>query len=850
MNLSTGIASFFVADWLVDPKSNSLIRGAESRRVEPKAMRVLILLAVNAGQVVTRQELEDEIWADMVVGPDSLTNTVIKLRRALGDDARNARIIETIPKTGYRLIALVREAEDGESEPSLERRLSAILYADVAEYSRLTGEDEERTHRILSANLDLFSESIRTHNGKVVHYAGDAILAEFTTVTEALSCAVEVQLELHEVATARPDNSSVQFRIGINLGEVIVDRDDIYGEGVNIAARLEGLADTGGICISESVYSAVGNKLPLEYEFMGEQSVKNIAEPVRAYRVLFHSGSRTARQKSGSPKKFLLPTAVVAAAIIGLVFLWPQFSTYFDGKSGAPETISLDKPTIAVLPFANVSVDVNEDYLAVGMTRDIITDLTKISGIYVIAYSSVRPYENQAINVAEIGHALGAQYIVEGSIRRAGDRVRINVQLVEAESGRHRWAERYDRDFDEFFALQDEVISQVVSEISVSLTASESAQIERLPTTNLEAYDYYLRAEQAGYIDGGTGLIDTMTYYEKAISLDPEFAEAHAGLARAAVAAWRSDIQQVIPGAKARAVAYEAASKALEIDPANGQAYSVLAVLQLADGRHEAAIESARKAVELGPGSAQAHLDLGLVLAYSGKSKLGVTEIETVLRLNPKPTPDTHFYAGIVLFIDGQYQRAVDSFSKARAGLQGSDSIWGFLAAAHGLLGQKEEAANAVTILLENYPNLSIEYYRARNFYFRRPEDLDRYLQGMRLAGLPAWSFNFQGQESDRLKGAELSKLVEDKTWAGKHSNGTEFYQQVTSSGALAYRSENSFQTGTATIEGDKLCQRFDTTLNRKMCGYVYYNPDRTSNSEDQYIVVMPDSLRYFSVTP
>ncbi len=814
-------------------------------------MRVLIVLASHAGLVVTREELEGLVWTNMIVGPDALTNTVIKLRRALGDKASNARFIETIPKTGYRLIAPVREAKQGEIDQPLERKLTAILYADVAEYSRLTGEDEERTHRVLSANLDIFSEAIRIHNGQVVHYAGDAILAEFSTVTEALSCAVEVQRELSGHDDDNPNMSSVRFRVGINLGEVIVDRDDIYGDGVNIAARLEGLADVGGICISESVYSAVGKKLPFAYEFMGEQSVKNIAEPVRAYRVLFHPETQKERQRPDLLKKMVLVAAVVGMSIVSAVMVWTQISSDVVVEKQTISTTGLDIPTIAVLPFANVSVDVKDDYLADGMTTDLITDLSKISGIYVIARSSVFAYKNQAINVSNIGEELGAQYIVEGSIRKSGESVRINVQLVDTVAGRHLWADRYDRKFEEFFALQDDVITKVVSAVSVTLTDNESAQIERPPTTNLRAYDHYLRAEQIGYIGGGAGLVETINLYKKAISIDPEFADAHAGLARAAVEAWRNDMVRVISGAKARTLAYESASRALEIDPANGQAYSVLAVLQLADGHHEAAIKSARRAVELGPGRAAAHLDLGLVLAYSGDSKQGVNEVETALRLNPKPSVDTYLYSGIVLFIDGQYKHAIKTFLKAQSDRQDNEAAGIYLTAAHALLGQKENAVKSLSKLLESYPNGSIEYYRARDTYFRRPEDLESLLHGLSLAGLPEWPFGFRGSESNRLKQEGLRNIVKDKTWVGKHFNGMGFFQQVSSSGSLAYRSENSIQTGTASIQDGKLCQQFDgVALNRYLCGYVYHNPDGSDKTQDKYIVVMPDSLRYFYISP
>ena len=844
----TGNSSFFIADKLIEPASNSIKSGSEMTRVEPKAMRVLMLLVTNAGQVVSREELEDVVWANMIVGPDALTNTVIKLRRALGDDAKNARFIETIPKTGYRLIAPVREAKEGEIERPLERRLSAILYADVAEYSRLTGEDEERTHRVLSANLDLFSESIRAHNGKVVHYAGDAILAEFATVTEALRSAVEVQRDLQERDASDPDSPSIQFRVGINLGEVIVDRDDIYGDGVNIAARLESLAEAGGICISASVYSAVGSKLSLDYEFMGEQSVKNIAEPVRAYRVLFHPPAQKTVQKPKFSKKVAFLAAVVGMVIITTVILWPQFSISVDGKGPTVAPTAIDKPTIAVLPFANVSVDVNDEYLADGMTTDLITDLSKISGIYVIARSSVFAYKNQAINVGEIGRDLGAQYIVEGSIRKSGDKLRINVQLVDTETGHHLWADRYVRNVDEFFALQDKVISQVVSAVSVKLTNKESAQIERLPTNNLQAYDYYLRAEQSGYIAGSFNLVDTMDLYQKAIDLDPEFSEAYSGLARSAVEAWRNDTG-VIHGATARVIAYEAASRALEIDPSNGQAYSVLAVLQVADGHHDAAIKSARKAVDLAPGSATAYLDLGLVLAYSGESRLGVNAIETALRLNPKPTPDIEIYIGIVFFINSQYKRAEEALSRAAEEQINSDWLWLHLAAVQGLLGYQEKAANTVANLMARYPNSGVEYYRQRDTYFRDPADLEKLLTGLRAAGLPEWPFDFRGVESDRLNEQELRNIIDNKTWAGKHFLGTEFFQHIDHSGSMAYRSQNSVQTGTVRIRQGMLCQRFDgTALDKDLCGYVYRNPDGASGTRNDYIVSLPASLRYFTV--
>lgn len=302
--------------------------------------------------------------------------------------------------------------------------------------------------------------------------------------------------------------------------------------------------------------------------------------------------------------------------------------------------------------------------------------------------------------------------------------------------------------------------------------------------------------------------------------------------------------------APARQLAYDSASRALEIDPANGQAYSVLAVLQLADGHHDAAITSARKAVELTPGRATAHLDLGLVLAYSGDSQLGIDAIETALRLNPKSASDMEMYAGIVFFIDGHYQRAEAALSSSERERKSSEPVWTYLAAARALLGRKEEAAKTIADLLDKYPNSSIEYYRARYNYFRHPEDLERLLAGLSEAGLPQWAFGFRGAKSERLNAQELRNLVEDRIWIGKHVNGIEFFQQFDSSGAMAYRSKSSIQTGTVSLRQGMLCQRFEgSTLSKDLCGYVYRNPDGSNGTQDEYIAVLPDSLRYFTVT-
>ncbi|MCZ7600955.1 MAG: tetratricopeptide repeat protein [Gammaproteobacteria bacterium] len=622
----------------------------------------------------------------------------------------------------------------------------------------------------MSARLDRLAALVGEHKGVVVHYAGDAVLAEFSTASDALSCAVAAQREFAAEAAAEPD-AAVTFRIGVNLGEVIVDRGDIYGDGVNVAARLEGLADPGGICVSESVRTAVGNKLPLDFEFMGEQQVKNIAGGVRAWRVHFYPAAPPARRSPARP--VAIAVTVLLAAALAAAF-------YFGRRPDDTPAAAGGKPVIAVVPFANVSVEAADEYVADGLTDDVITDLSRVSGLDVIARGTVFTYKNRPINVVEIGRELGAHYVLEGSVRRAGESVRINVQLVDAVSGRHLWAERYERPWREFFAMQEEVIARIVDAVSVRLTDTEAERIARVPTTSPEAYDYYLRAEQAGYIGGAEGLGTTMALYARAVEIDPEFADAHAGLARAAVEAWREDLSQLIPGARARDRAYRSASRAIELDPANGRAWAVLAILQLAEGHHDAAIESARRAVALAPGSARAHLDLALVLAMSGQSADASAAVDTALRLDPRPSPDAMLYAGVVRFHDGRYQEAVDTLDAVRDSRASSSLTWMYPAAAHGLLGQLEQARAARQRFLEIFPAASLEYYRAAYAYIRDPGDLDELVRGLEAAGLPRWPYGVDPPASALLDEGALAELAIGRASTGRHLNGVEFVQRST----------------------------------------------------------------------
>ncbi len=732
-----------------------------------------------------------------------------------------------------------------EKEP-LERKLTAILYADVAGYSRLTGEDEEGTHRTLSAYLDAITHSIERHNGKVLHYAGDAVLAEFASVVHALTCATNIQADVKKRNENLAEERKLQFRIGVNLGDVIVDRNEIYGDGVNIAARLESLAEPGGICISRPVFDQVRNKLEVGYEFLGEQSVKNIAAPVEVYKVRLEpeaAGTVIGKRLGAGPWRRSALVAGVVLLVGVAVAVWM--------RPGAPpaEAPSLpDKPSIAVLPFDNLSGDPEQDYFSDGMTDDLITDLSKVSGLFVIARNSVFTYKDRAVKVRQVAKELGVRYVLEGSVRRAGDQVRINAQLIDATTGGHLWAERYDGSITDVFALQDKVTAKIVSALAVNLTATEKTQVARMPTQNLEAYDYYLRGNSDFWVWSSQGRRDALSLYQKAITLDPTFADAYAGIADAAAAAWRWGEDDVLPAPVARKRAYEAASRALALDPHNAKAYSVLGLLQMADSRHDEAIASAQKSISLDPNNADAYTYLATVLTFAGRHAEALAAMETAFRLNPKPP--AHFYGdlGWVLFHNRQYEKAIGPLEKA---LEAGVELFGTLAMTYAQLGRLDEARAMVDKILESFPAANLAYHRVLYAHHKRKEDLEHRIDSLRKAGMPEWPFGYKGRPEDRLDERAITALIFGRTWIGQDPDGGPFIQETSQDGSVAFRSPVSLLTGTAWVEGGMLCYQFSAVaLSRKSCGYVFRNPVGTPDEQNEYVQVGVADVLYFSVKP
>jgi adenylate cyclase len=586
----------------------------------------------------------------------------------------------------------------------LPRKLAAVLYADVVGYSRLTGEDEDSTHRRLSEYLDLVSDSIDRHQGNVIHYAGDAVLADFSTVTSALECATSIQNDLSNRNQDLPDERKIQFRIGINLGEVIVDRDDIYGNDVNVAARLESLADAGGICISDAVRTAIGNKLPLAYEFMGEQSVKNIKDPIRAYQVRLHPPE----QPRGAAPEFQ-------------EFELPQ------------------KPSIAVLPFTNMSSDLEQEYFSDGITEDIITALSKIDNLLVIARNSTFIYKGKSVDVRQVSREQGVRYVLEGSVRKAGNRIRVTAQLIDATTGHHIWAERYDRELNDIFAVQDEIMREIVVALDVELNEGEQARIWSSGTANVAAWECVrLGSYNTLYSVNPETKLHAKALLEKALELDPSYAIAWVMLGwiyqqYADVASTATDSNSP---EMALASMLDCAQKALAADPACADAYGLLAMYHLEMKEFDQAKEMAEKAISLAPNNAQNLGEASMVLNKTGNPQRALELKKRAMRACPMYRPGFLRGLGLSYYLLGQLDSAISAFKQSIARESEYLSAHTNLASIFGELGRLEQAEEPVREILRLAPDFSIRAYM-KGLSFSDPEVLTRMEEGLRKAGLP-----------------------------------------------------------------------------------------------------------------
>ena len=580
---------------------------------------------------------------------------------------------------------------------------------------------------------------IQQYRGRVVDSPGDNILAEFASVVDATECAVQVQQELKNRNAELPNDSRMEFRIGINLGDVIEDGERIYGDGVNIAARIESLAEAGGICISGTSYDQVKNKLNLGYKNLGEHSVKNIAEPVRVYRVLTEpeAAGKVIGERRKAKRWIALAAAIVLILVMGGMASW----FYYLRQSPKHEPASLDrmafplpdKPSIAVLPFDNLSEESNQEYIADGLTENIIAALSNISEMLVIARNSTFVYKDKPVKIQQVSEELGVRYVLEGSVQKSGDNLRISAQLIDATTGYHLWAKRYDRNLKDLFVLQDEITLKIISALRVKLTEGEQARLNDKSTDNLDSFMKVQEGTPYFFRFNEESNIKARQMFEEALALDPENATACTMLAWTYLMEVRSGWSKS-PG-RSMEQTVELAQKALALNDTLAATHSLLGHIYLDKRQYEKAIAEAERAVALNPNGADAHAHLGKTLNYVGRWQEAIALLKKAIRINPIPPNWYLFMLGQSYSFVGQYGEAIAMYKTVLQRNPDDFSALIGLAAVYGASGREEKARAAVAEILRIEPKFSLERAAEESMY-KNQADTESMIDSLRRAGL------------------------------------------------------------------------------------------------------------------
>ena len=625
------------------------------------------------------------------------------------------------------------------AEVRAKRKLSAILSADVKGYSRLMGEDEVATVRTLKEYREQMSKLIKGYRGRVVDSPGDNLLAEFGSVVDALECSIEIQRNLKLKNAALPDNRKMQFRIGVNLGDVIEDEDRVYGDGVNIAARIEGLAEPGGICISGSSFEQVRNKLPLGYEYLGEHTVKNIVQPIKVYRVLMEpeQAGRVIGEKGPKRTQWRWTAAAAVVLLAGVLALW---NSHFRAPSIEPASKEKmvyplpDKPSIAVMPFLDMTADSKEEFFSDGLSEGIITALAKVPQLFVIGRDTTFSYKGKAVKAKQVSEEVGVQYILEGSVQKAGDKARITAQLIDALKGHHLWAERYDRELKDVFAVQDEITKKIITALDVKLTRGEWGRIVSKGTENLDAY--LKSQEAASCADQSTreSLERGLRLAEEAIALDPKFPHPYhvMGVLHMirALSGFSKNPRESLE------LANKMQRKAIELDESFAVARAVMGFNLLMLRKYDEAIAEAENAYRLAPGSSSVLYWYGTVLTNYGRSQEAVPILKEVLRLEPIPMNSRLRSLSAALRDSGQYDEAIECIKKAIQREPNSIVSQLILTSTYAYAGREEEARTGAMEILRINPKFSIEQFMKASPQ-RDANARERFVQALKKAGLP-----------------------------------------------------------------------------------------------------------------
>ena len=629
------------------------------------------------------------------------------------------------------------------ADQGFKRKLTAVLSADAVGYSRLMAEDEAATVETISNYREITSSLIKQHRGRVVDSPGDNVLAEFSSVVDAVQCAVAMQNEFQTRNAELAENRRMEFRIGINLGDVIDEEDRIYGDGVNIAARLESLADPGGICVSKTAFDQIETKLPLGYEYLGEQSVKNIPKPVGAYRVLMKPD---AAGKVIGEKRFLgrfsrktaITVIIVLLVVAGGLIGWNIYLQ--QSKKVEPASVDKmafplpDRPSIAVLPFDNLSGNPEDESIADGISDSIITALSKTPKMFVISRNSAFTYKGKPVKVRQVSEEMGVRYVLEGSLQKSNDQLRINVQLIDAIAGNHLWAEKYDRNMQDIFTLQDDITMKIITALQVELSQGEQANIIAKGTKNLEAYLKVLQGMQHYQRVNREGDAIAQKLAKEAISLDQSYPAAYYLLSR-------TQFREVLLGTTkspkmSLKLSIENAKKAISLDDSFAEAQALLGWLYTMIRQHDRGIAAAEHALALNPNSADTYAYLGVTLNYAGKHEQAIEIFKKSIRSSPIPSVNNLFSLCVACRDNGLYEEGISAAKKA-AELE-PDSLYAHtcLASCYALLGQNDKAKIEAAEVMRIDPKFSVANIK-RQAPYRYPADTELLIRSLRMAGLP-----------------------------------------------------------------------------------------------------------------
>lgn len=619
----------------------------------------------------------------------------------------------------------------------MERRISAIFAADMVGYSRLMEADEigtlerQKTHR-----KELINPAFEQFHGRIVKEMGDGLLVEFPSIIEAVQCAVEIQRAMPQREAEIPDDHKISYRIGINLGDIVVEEDDIYGSGVNVAARLEALAEPGGICLSGTAYDHLGSAIEVGYESLGEVSVKNIERSIRAYRVLTDPAQVSTIPTITRKRKVNRNTAGIGLLLLLLSLGatgWWWLQPVFEPTDAKNQTLKVpDKPSIAILPFANLSDDTEREYFAEGFTEDLTSNVAQSKDLFVISRNSTLAFKSRPVNIQEVASDLGVRYVLEGSIRPIGDKVRVTAQLIDSSNDSHIWAKQYDVPMSGIFDVQDELTREISGSLLANIRRADLNRTLQKRPNDLSAYDYVLRARAMWDTPGKEAKLEARALAEKAIALDPNYAPAYAILGDTYNSAYILQWE----GPEALDKAYELARKAVELDPLSSQSHELLGRVFLRRNQHNEAIITLRKAIELNPNRSFHYAALADVLTFANRPDEAIELMNTAIRLDPFYPARDNMYLGRAYFFTEKYEEAMVELETCAARTPRYRPCYMYLAPTYAQMGKSVDASRTVGELLRISPDFSISNSVRGHLPFVEPA-IEFYISALRKAGVP-----------------------------------------------------------------------------------------------------------------